>query len=323
MLTDPATSAAPIDAGVPGARAAHLLREARLDLDLHPPGLIVADGDEWQETLKAIREGAAELRRGDALNLRRVAETVMRSMGTRRPDPCRRSYQRELERKLLERELELERTYDGTVIGFAAMMEGKDSSTMGHLFRVRDYCTLLAAEVGIPSSRMRDVQLGAMLHDVGKHRVPDHILTKPGPLTDEEWAVMRRHPEFGADFVARIPFLSGAAEIILNHHEKFDGSGYPNGLAGEAIPLGARVFSVVDAYDAIVSERCYKPKYSSATALAEIQRCAGRQFDPSVAEAFERVLPRIEASAARLEAQHRRELACAGLGRLPDRAHVT
>jgi HD-GYP domain-containing protein (c-di-GMP phosphodiesterase class II) len=131
---------------------------------------------------------------------------------------------------------------------------------------------------------------------------------------------MRRHPEFGADFVKRIPFLAGASEIIQNHHEKYDGSGYPQGLRAEEIPLAARIFSVVDAYDAIVSERCYKPKFSSASAMAEIRRCAGRQFDPVVVDAFERILPKIEESADSLEEQHRREVLDAGLGQLPDRS---
>ena len=131
---------------------------------------------------------------------------------------------------------------------------------------------------------------------------------------------MRRHPEFGADFVKRIPFLTGASEIIQNHHEKYDGSGYPLGLAGESIPLAARIFSVVDAYDAIVSERCYKPKFSSASAMVEIRRCAGRQFDALVVDAFERILPRIEESAEMLEQQHRQEVLEAGLGQLPDRS---
>jgi response regulator RpfG family c-di-GMP phosphodiesterase len=308
------------DITMPRMNGLQLLREARPYLEFRTPCIILTAYDEWQYAMEAIRVGASNFLLKNPFDLKEVAAAVARAMDLRKVYQFRQNYERELERKLREQELELKRTYDGTVIGFAAMMEGKDSSTMGHLFRVRDYCTLLAAEVGIPAARMRDVQLGAMLHDIGKYRVPDHILTKPGPLTDEEWKVMRRHPEFGADFVARIPFLSGAAEIILNHHEKFDGTGYPNGLAGEAIPLAARVFSVVDAYDAIVSERCYKPKFSSATALAEILRCAGKQFDPRVAEAFERVLPRIEASAELLDAQHRREVEAVGLGQLPDRA---
>ncbi len=307
------------DITMPRMNGLQFLREARTYLEFRTPCIILTAYDEWQYAMEAIRVGASNFLLKNPFDANEVVAAVARAMDLRKVYQFRQNYERELQRKLQEQELELKRTYDGTVIGFAAMMEGKDTSTMGHLFRVRDYCTILAAEAGVPPEGMRDVQLGAMLHDVGKYRVPDAILTKPGPLTEEEWKVMRRHPEFGADFVRRIPFLSGAAEIIQNHHEKYDGTGYPRGLKGEEIPLAARIFSVVDAYDAIVSERCYKPKQSSATALAEIRRCAGRQFDPRVAEAFERVLPRIEASAETLEQNHRREVEAAGLGHLPDR----
>jgi len=308
------------DITMPRMNGLQFLREARPYLEFRTPCIILTAYDEWQYAMEAIRVGASNFLLKNPFDANEVVAAVARAMDLRKVYQFRQNYERELQRKLQEQELELKRTYDGTVIGFAAMMEGKDSSTMAHLFRVRDYCTILAAEAGIPPEGMRDMQLGAMLHDVGKYRVPDSILTKPGPLTDEEWKVMRRHPEFGADFVRRIPFLSGAADIIENHHEKYDGTGYPRGLKGEQIPLAARIFSVVDAYDAIVSERCYKPKQSSATALAEIRRCAGRQFDPRVAEAFERVLPRIEASAEVLEQNHRREFEAAGLGHLPDRS---
>lgn len=310
------------DVTMPRMGGLQLLREARPYLEFRTPCIILTAYDEWQYAMEAIRVGASNFLLKNPFDAKEVVAAVGRALDLRKVYRFRQDHEQELERKLREQELELERTYDGTVIGFAAMMEGKDTSTMGHLFRVRDYCTILAAEVGIPTERMRDVRLGAMLHDVGKYRVPDSILTKPGPLTDEEWKVMRRHPEFGADFVRRIPFLSGAAEIIQHHHEKFDGTGYPGGLKGDEIPLAARIFSVVDAYDAIVSERCYKPKQSSATALAEILRCSGKQFDPRVTSAFERVLPRIEASADTLAQVHRREVEAVGLGSLPDRASL-
>lgn len=307
------------DITMPRMNGLQLLREVRPYVEFRTPCIILTAYDEWQYAMEAIRVGASNFLLKNPFDLKEVAAAVARAMDLRKVYQFRQNYERELERKLREREMELKRTYDGTVIGFAAMMEGKDSSTMAHLFRVRDYCTALAMEVGITDARLRDVQLGAMLHDVGKYRVPDAILTKPGPLTDDEWKVMRRHPEFGADFVRRIPFLAGAGEIIQNHHEKYDGTGYPRGLKGEEIPLAARLFSVVDAYDAMVSERCYKPKGSSPLAMAEIRRCAGRQFDPMVVDAFERILPRIEQNALLLEEQHRREVLEAGLGQLPDR----
>lgn len=310
------------DISMPRMTGLQLLREARPYLEFKTPCIIMTAYDEWQYAMEAIRVGASNFLLKNPFNSKDVVAAVARAMDLRKVYQFRVNYERELERKLREKEQELAETYDGTVIGFAAMMEGKDTSTMGHLFRVRDYCTILAAEVGIPAADMRDVQLGAMLHDVGKYRVPDAILTKPGSLTEEEWKVMRRHPEFGADFVRRIPFLAGAADIILNHHEKYDGTGYPRGLKGEEIPLAARIFSVVDAYDAIVSERCYKSSEPAEKALAEILRCSGKQFDPRVAVAFERVLPRIQASAEQLAQPHGLHLAPVLDGQLPDRGEL-
>ena len=161
-----------------------------------------------------------------------------------------------------------------------------------------------------------------MLHDVGKYRVPDAILTKPGPLTDEEWVIMRKHPEYGAAFVERIPFLAGATDVILNHHERYDGGGYPNGLAGDDIPLAARIFSVIDTYDAIVSKRCYKPAREPSVALAELRRCSGTQFDPHVVDAFIRIQPKLAEHMETFEERFRAEMAAIGLGGIADRSET-
>jgi len=133
------------------------------------------------------------------------------------------------------------------------------------------------------------LQRGALLHDIGKIGVPDAILRKPGPLTTEEWAIMHRHPDWGRNILAGIPFLDGASHIVCTHQERWDGKGYPGGLAGEAIPLGARIFAVADTYDAITSDRPYRAARPYAVARAEIERCAGSQFDPQVAAAFQQI----------------------------------
>ena len=298
------------------------LRQVRPYVESVTPFMILTAYDEWKYAMEAIRLGACNFLQKNPFDLEEISEAVNRALELRQVYRLRHNYKVQLEQKLREKEEELRRTYDGTVIGFASMIEGKDASTMAHLWRVRDYCTLLARELGLDDDRLRDVQLGAMLHDVGKYRVPDAILTKPGPLTDEEWRVMRRHPEFGADFVRRIPFLAGASDIIRHHHERWDGTGYPDGLSSEQIPIEARIFSVVDAYDAMVSERCYKSAQSSATALAEIRRCSGTQFDPRVVDAFERVLPEIESLAENFASRYRREIESIGLGKLPDRGEI-
>ena len=309
------------DLDMPGMNGIEFLTRIRPYTESTTPCMIITAYGEWDYAMDAIRLGACNFLQ-KPFEQADVTEAVRRALELREVYRLRHNYREQLERKLREKEEELQRTYDGTVIGFAAMMEGKDTSTMAHLFRVRDYCTLLAREMGVPEARMRDVQLGAMLHDIGKYRVPDAILTKPGPLDEEEWVVMRQHPSFGGEFVHRIPFLEGASEIILNHHEKYDGTGYPQGLKGEQIPLSARIFAVVDAYDAIVSERCYKAAQTSARAIAELRRCAGTQFDPRVVEAFERILHLVEQSGETFDERYRAEITEIGLGQHGDRAEV-
>ncbi len=299
------------------------LRTVRPYVEATTPFMILTAFDEWRYAMEAIQLGACNFIQKNPFDLEAIGAAVDKALELRHVYRLRHHYKEQLEKELREKEEELRRTYDGTVIGFAAMMEGKDTSTMAHLFRVRDYCTVLAREMGMPESRLRDLQLGAMLHDIGKYRVPDAILTKPAGLTPDEWEVMRQHPAYGAEFVARIPFLAGAAEVIMHHHERYDGAGYPKRLAGEAIPLSARIFSVVDAFDAIVSKRCYKPAQTPAFALAEIRRCAGTQFDPDVVEAFARVLPRVESMLEGFDQRYREEVEALGLGRLPDRGEIS
>ncbi len=309
------------DIDMPRMNGIEFLKRIHPYVESTTPFMILTAYGEWEYAMEAIRLGACNFLQ-KPFDHRDVADAVKRAIELREIYKLRQTYREQLEAKLREKEEELRRTYDGTVIGFAAMMEGKDTSTMAHLFRVRDYCTLLAREMGVPEESLRDVQLGAMLHDIGKYRVPDAILTKPGPLSEDEWVVMRLHPEFGGDFVRRIPFLAGAADVILHHHEKFDGTGYPAGLAGTEIPLAARIFSIIDAYDAIVSERCYKAARTSAEAIAELNRCSGTQFDPRAVSAFERILPEIEQSGETFEARYRAEVTQIGLGQMGDRADV-
>jgi len=130
---------------------------------------------------------------------------------------------------------------------------------------------------------------GALLHDIGKIGVPDNILRKPAALSEAEWVTMRKHPEFGARIVAGIPFLEDVARIVRHHHERWDGRGYPDGLAGEDIPLGARIFAVADSFDAMTSDRPYRRAMTIDEARAEVARCRGTQFDPTVADAFARI----------------------------------
>lgn len=165
-------------------------------------------------------------------------------------------------------------------------LDMRDRVTQGHSQRVAGLSLAVAQQLGIDGEELVDIERGAILHDIGKITLPDEILSKPGPLTAEEWERMRRHPESGYCMVKDVPFLRKASEIVRTHHERYDGSGYPEGLKGGEIPLGARIFAVVDAYDAITSDRPYRRARSHEEALEEIRLHTGTQFDPAVVEAF-------------------------------------
>jgi len=160
--------------------------------------------------------------------------------------------------------------------------------------RVRDLTLVLARTMGIEGRQLEEIGRGALLHDIGKIGIPDSILLKPGKLTEDEWEVMRRHPVIGHRFLTNSAYLKTAAALVLSHHERWDGRGYPQGLAGEDISLGARIFAVIDAYDAMRSSRVYKHSVSMEKAVAEIRDKSGSQFDPSIVEAFLQCVTELE-----------------------------
>jgi HD-GYP domain-containing protein (c-di-GMP phosphodiesterase class II) len=180
----------------------------------------------------------------------------------------------------------LEESYAVTVEALATAIEAKDHTTGGHIERVRNLGLLLAAEIAPRDVSDPQMAYGFLLHDIGKLAVPDAILCAPGRLSEKEWALMRRHPEEGVRMLSEIPFLDCALDVVRHHHERWDGGGYPDGLRGHEIPLWARIFSVVDALDAITAERPYRPARSFESALEEIRSHAGTQFDPAVVEAL-------------------------------------
>lgn len=183
---------------------------------------------------------------------------------------------------------QLTETYDGTLEALVLALDARDHETKGHSFRVAEYVMAIARQVGVEDGGQdwTDMHRGALLHDVGKIGVPDYILHKSGPLTPEEWNDMKRHPHIGHEMLRDISFLQGAAAIVHSHHERFDGKGYPQGLIGDEIPLGARIFSVADAFDAMTSDRPYRRALSPDMAHDEIVRHSGTQFDPDVVQAF-------------------------------------
>ena len=177
-------------------------------------------------------------------------------------------------------------TYDYTLEALGGALDAKDAETEGHCQRVTAFTITIAKSMGVDRGLLRHIARGAFLHDIGKMGVPDSILRKPGPLTNEEREIMRRHCEIGFSVLERIPFLKEAAEIVLSHQESYDGSGYPRGLKGEQIPLGARIFAVADTLDAMISDRPYRKALPISAAREEIRRYSGRQFDPRVVEVF-------------------------------------
>jgi putative nucleotidyltransferase with HDIG domain len=162
----------------------------------------------------------------------------------------------------------------------------KRYETLQHSRRVADYSRLVGRRLGLNGADLEDLRLGSLLHDVGKIAIPHNILMKDGPLNDEEWAVMRLHPELGWEMLRPFPELANAAQVVRSHHERFEGGGYPQGLAGTAIPKAARIFAVVDTYDAMVSDRPYRKGRPIDAARAEIGSLAGVQFDPDMVRAF-------------------------------------
>jgi diguanylate cyclase (GGDEF)-like protein len=186
----------------------------------------------------------------------------------------------------------LDRTYLGTAAALAAALEAKDSYTADHARSIADLAVAVGAELGLDEDGLRDLRYGAIFHDIGKIAIPDAILNKPGPLDDTELAVVRRHPEVGEQILEPVPFLAGVRRIVRHDHERWDGAGYPDGLRGDAIPLGARVVLVVDAYHAMRSDRPYRRALGASAARAELLRHAGTQFDPQVVDALLGVLER-------------------------------
>ncbi len=189
---------------------------------------------------------------------------------------------------------ELTRAYDATIEGWSQAMDLRDKETEGHTLRVTELTVQLARAMGISAEEMIHVRRGALLHDMGKLGVPDNILLKPDKLTDEEWALMKKHPQFAFDMLSPIAYLKPALDIPYCHHEKWDGTGYPRGLKGEQIPLAARIFSVVDVWDALRSDRPYRKGWEDEKVLEHIQAGSGTHFDPEVVVMFQDMMNKDE-----------------------------
>ncbi|MGB0385955.1 MAG: HD domain-containing phosphohydrolase [Ardenticatenaceae bacterium] len=196
------------------------------------------------------------------------------------------SQRKEAEEALRSAHAELERAYDATIEGWSRVLDLRDKETQGHSVRVTEMTLHIARTLGMSDEELVQIRRGALLHDIGKMGIPDNILLKPGPLTDEEWKIMRLHPSYAYHMLSPIPYLKAALDIPYNHHEKWDGTGYPRGLKGEEIPLAARIFAIVDVWDALRSDRPYRQAWPKKKVCQHIGSLSGSHFDPRLVDAF-------------------------------------
>lgn len=192
--------------------------------------------------------------------------------------------------------VEILQSYNATIVGLSSALELRDRETKGHSQRVTDLTLRVARDLGYEGENLEHLRRGSLLHDIGKVGIPDSILLKPDSLTNEEWEIMRRHPMMAQEMLSSVPFLRPALEIPLYHHERWDGSGYPLGLKGEKIPLSARIFAVVDVWDALLSDRPYRKAWERKQVVQYLQKQSGVLFDPMVVEAFLRVVGSLPAT---------------------------
>jgi putative nucleotidyltransferase with HDIG domain len=271
-----------------------LLREVKSIFPDTPMIMVTAIHD-ISIALNAIRNGAYDYLL-KPFERDQLLATVRRSLEHNKLRLENRRYQENLESQVASRTeqlqealRELERSYDITLEALGDALDLKDSETEGHSKRVTAFTTVLARAMGLGLEQIRIIARGAFLHDIGKMAIPDAILLKPGRLDAAESTIMREHCYRGFQILRKIPFLADASEIVYSHQERYDGFGYPRGLKGEEIPLGARLFAVADAFDAITSDRPYRRAQSLQAAREEIARHSGSQFDPQVVDIFLRI----------------------------------
>src|SRR5947207_3726453 len=248
-----------------------------------------------ESAINALRLGAFDYLM-KPFDLRQAEAAVARALHHHELIVAKRLYENHLEDLVTQRTAELdealgslENAYRSTLQALTAALEARDAETHGHSERVVTFSLRLGREYGLTSAEMKALEFGSLLHDIGKIGVPDAILRKPAKLTDEEWVLMREHPIHGQQILRGIQFLEGAARVVSQHHEKWDGSGYPLGAKGDEIDLCARIFAVADAFDAMTSDRVYRRGKSYEAAALELDEWAGKQFDAQVVRAFHRV----------------------------------
>jgi putative nucleotidyltransferase with HDIG domain len=274
--------------GCSGMELLSLARQSKWDV-----GFILATGQvHIQQIIEALHLGVSDFLL-KPFTIGTLEQSVARTFRLLQMERESRAYRTSLEasigrrtRSLMQALRELEENYQTTLEALVHALDAREHETYAHSLRVRAYTLYLARLVSYPPALMPPLAHAALLHDIGKIAVADSILLKPGKLTEEEWVQMRRHVSAGEEILNRIPFLRPSAPVVRHHHERYDGKGYPNGVAGEQIPLGARLFSLADTLDAVTSDRAYRKAKGLPEVYAEVSRGRGMQFDPQIADLF-------------------------------------
>jgi putative nucleotidyltransferase with HDIG domain len=280
-----------LDIMMPGRSGIELLQDIKQSSPDTTVLMITAMND-MDTALSCIHYGADDYLT-KPFNLDRVLLTVKNSLDKRRLVLENREYQADLEQKVREQTEEIRKAlgavnlaYEHTLLALVRALDAREKEVGSHSERVMAYACLLAQAAGIDEEQRIVLGKGALLHDIGKIGISDNILLKPGKLDQAEWKIMRQHPAVGCEILSGINYFQAAAELVLSHHECYDGTGYPNRLSGEKIPMSARIFSLVDTLDAMTSDRPYRSSLSFQAVRDEVLRCSGRQFDPGLVEIF-------------------------------------
>jgi len=280
------------DIRMPGKSGLDLLGEVK-ELDEDVMVIMISAVKDIESAISALSKGAYDYV-SKPFELEKVAHIANKAVEKRRLVLENKEYQNELERKVIERTKdlkaaleELDNTYRVTLRALVTALDTRDEETHGHSMRVVRYTMALADLLGVDNEDdLKNFEYGALLHDIGKIGIPDAILKKPGKLTQKEWKIIKTHPKLGYKMLYKIKFLEKSSQIVLHHHERYDGKGYPDGLKGDQIPFGARIFALADTIDAMTSKRPYEHALSFETVYKEIKKFSGTQFDPQVVKAF-------------------------------------
>jgi response regulator RpfG family c-di-GMP phosphodiesterase len=279
------------DIMMPGRSGVELLRDIKkINPDISV--LMITGLSDMNTAMECVHLGADDYIT-KPFGINRVILTVKNLIERRCLAIEKKNYQISLEFKVMEQTARIRKTmdelscaYDNTLTALVKALDAREKEVGSHSERVMNYTAFLGGKLGVAGKELQELAKGALLHDIGKIGISDNILLKPGKLDDQEWIEMRRHPQVGYDILSEIAFLKQPAEIILCHHERFDGTGYPKQLKGEQIPIGSRIFTVVDTLDAMTSDRPYRKALPFSLVIAEIRKYRGTQFDPAIADLF-------------------------------------